>query len=185
MSFIEDLIMLNAKDYLGTVSDLYINIVVFAIAALLCAASFVFNHRKAYNHKIIRQLLRRSATSEEEAKTLKELHLENSRYLKAALMKKGQLTSVVKRAGYSEPTYEEYVSNMKAKRHKEQKPDFDAERFYIPADKVDTAKRIQERGEPTVLRTVFICVLIFALSVCTALLMPEILRLLSKASEKI
>lgn len=185
MSFIKDLIMLNAKDYLDTVSDIYINVIIFAIALALCIASFVINHNKAYTYKIIRQLLRRGATNEENAKTLKELHLDNSRSLKSALTRKGQLASVIKRAGYTEPTYEEYVAEMKAKKRKKETLDFDDARFYIPADKVDSAKRIQEKGEPTILRTMLVCVLIIALSVCVMLLMPEILTLLAKASDKI
>ena len=119
MTFLKNLFMLNAKDYLEIVVDLYINVVVFIVAAALCAASFIINHHKAYTFKIIRQLLRRGATDEENGKTLKDLHLDNSRYLKSALTKKGQLASVIKRADYVEPTYEEYVALMKEKKQQQ------------------------------------------------------------------
>lgn len=185
MSFIRDMIMLNAKDYLGTVSDIYVNVIIFAIAIALCIASFVINHHKACTYKIIRQLLRRGATSEENAKTLKELHLDNSKSIKSALKRKGQLASVIKRAGYTPPTYEEYLAELKAKKRRKDDGDFEGARFYVPKDKIDTAKRMQEKGEPTILRTVLVCVLIFALSVCAMLLMPEILTLLAKAQDKI
>lgn len=185
MSFIKEMIMLNAKDYLGTVTDLYINSAVFAIAIALCVAAFVINHHKSYTYKIIMQLLRRGATSEETAKTLKDLHLDSSKSLKAALMRGGQLASVIKRAGYTAPTYDEYMAQLKSKKRKKESIDFETERFYIPSDKVDSAKRIQEKGEPTILKTVLVCVLIFALSVCIALLMPEILTLVAKAQDKI
>ena len=124
MSFIKDIIMLNAKDYLDTALDLYINFVVFAIAIVLCVASFVMNHHKSYTYKIIRQLLRRGATNEENAKTLQDLHLDSSKSLKAALIRGGQLASVIKRAGYIKPTYEEYVAEMKAKKHRKESLDF-------------------------------------------------------------
>ena len=121
MSFIKKMFTLNVKDYLDISMDVYINIILFVIAVVLCLASFAINHHRAYTYRIIRQLLRREATSEDKAKTIGELHLNLSRSLKGALSRNGQLTDIVKRAGYVKPSYEEYVALMKDKRNRKKK----------------------------------------------------------------
>lgn len=178
MSF-KDLILLNAKDYLQISSDVYINVIVLIIAGALCAASFIINYHKTYTLNMIKQLLRREATSEENAKTLAELRLDTSMGLKYALGRSGQLSDVVKRAGYVEPTYEEYLERTKDKKFKEEKIDFSTARFFIPSENVDKAVRIKEKENPTLTRTLLVCLLILSLSVCIMLLMPEILTLIS------
>ena len=182
---IKDLILLNAKDYLNIASDVYINIIMLIIAAALCTASFWINHHKTYTVAIIKQLLRHDATSEEKAKTLPELHLADFKSLKRALSRRGQLTAMIKRVGYVEPTYEEYAAQLKQKKHKDEKIDFKVSRFFIPQATLEKAKRIKERENPTIIRTVLLCVLIVALCVCLMLLMPEILRLLARGAEEI
>lgn len=180
---LRDLIMLNAKDYLDIASDVYINIIMLIIAAALCVASFFINHHKTYTVAIIKQLLRHGATSEEKAKTLSEIHLDKSYSLKAALKRKGQLVTLIKRAGYIEPTYEQYVALSNAKMSLVESFDFKTARFYIPTECIDRAKRIKEKENPTLMRTALVCVLILALCVCVMLLMPEILRLISRIGE--
>ena len=180
---LKDLILLNAKDYLGTASDVYINVALLILAAALSVSSFIINYHKTYTVNLVKQLLRREATSEENAKTLDELHLSDCRALKCALSRSGQLTSIVKRLGYVEPTYEEYMARAKDKKFKAEKIDFTTARFYIPKDNVDKAKILKERENPTILRTVLVCVLIFSLTVCTMLLMPEILTFLSNVGK--
>jgi len=182
---IKDLILLNAKDYLNIASDVYINIIMLIIAAALCLASFWINHHKTYTVAIIKQLLRHDATSEEKALTLSELHLADFKSLKRALNRRGQLTAIVKRAGFVEPTYEEYVAQLKEKKHKDEKIDFQVSRFFIPQETLEKAKRIKERENPTVIRTALLCILIVSLCVCLMLIMPEILRLLASGAEKI
>ena len=182
MSF-RDLIMLNARDYLLSAGDVYINLIMLFIALALSVASFWINHHKTYMVEMIKQLLRRNAIGEENAKTLAELHLADSKSLKAALNRRGQLTEIVKRAGYVEPTYEEYVDMIREKKHKEEKIDFAVSRFYIPEQSVEKATLIKEKENPTILRTALVCVLIFSLCVCLMLLMPGILNLLSNLQE--
>ena len=186
MAFIKDMITLNAKDYLQTAMDIYINAIVFIIATVLCCASFLINHHKSYTILLIKQLLRRNATSEENAKTLAQLHLEYSKSIKAALNRRGQLTDIVKMAGYKAPTYEEYIALQKSKKKaKEEKIDFSSARFFIPEQQHNRAKLLQEKENPTVFRTVLVCLFIVAISVCIALLMPEILRLVSNLASKV
>ena len=177
MSF-QDIIFLNAKDYLGTVCNIHINLILCAIALALCASSFIINYHKTYTLAIIKALLRREATSEESAKTLTELRLSDSIFLKLALSRNGQLTKIVKRVGEPTYTYEEYIALSKKER-KGKKIDFAAARFFIPEENVERAKHIREKENPTVLRTVLLCLLIVSLTVCIMLLMPAILSFIS------
>lgn len=178
MSF-KDILMLNAKDYFDTVFDIYVNLILLIIAISLCAASFVINNHKTYTVNLIKQLLRRGAHSEDSALTLSELHVSESYSLKRALMRDGRLTDIVKRAGETKLTYEEYRALEKEKRLPSEKIDFNAARFYIPKEKTDSAKHINERERPSIIKTLLTCVFIFALTVCIALLMPEALTLIS------
>lgn len=200
MSFSE-LFLLNAKDYLGTVTNVYINVILLFVAAALCIACFFINYHKRYTVLIIKQLLRRGATSEDNAITLADMRLNNTYGLKAALSRDGQLTRIVKRVGFSQPTYEQYkeaeekrkalykdksVSKEEKKaaksRWKEQsraKIDFAAAKFFIPEESVKRAELTREKENPTLLRTILVCVFILALYVCLMLLMPSILRLIS------
>ena len=181
-SFFEDIIMLNAKDYFDSVLNVYVNLIVFIIAAALCASSFVINHHKTYTLRMIKQLLRHKAFDEEGSNTLAELHLLESRSLKWALSRKGQLTNVVKRVGQPEYSYEEYVKLQKEKKLPKEKIDFSTAKFFIPKEKLDRARTIEEKENPTILRTVLVCFLIIALAMCIALLMPELLSLMVKAT---
>ena len=180
---LRDLITLNAKDYLSVSTDIYINIIMLIIASALSIACFFINYHKTYTVNMIKQLLRREATSEESAKTLFDLHLERSAGLRLALTRKGQLTGIVCRAGYVEPTYDEYISLSKEKKLKKEKIDFTKARFFIPKENVDRAKLIKEKENPTILRTALVCVFIFAVTVCLMLLMPEILNFISNVKD--
>ena len=132
---------------------------------------------------MIKSLLRKEATDEESAKTLAELHIENNFFLKRALSRTGQLTKIIKRAGYKEPTYEEYIASLKEKK-KEEMIDFSTAKFFIPGENLDRAKLIRDKENPTLIRTILICVLIIALSVCVMMLMPSILTLISNNTKK-
>ena len=181
---LRDIIFLNAKDYLFTASDIPINIIVLTIGIALCVASIFIYYHKAYTVAIIKALLRREATGEDKAKTLSELRISSSFALKRALSRRGQLTGIVKRAGYREPTYEEYIALSKKERRAEEKIDFDTARFFIPEDLVDKAKLVKDKENPTVIRTLLVCLLIIALSVCFMMLMPAILTFVSNRISK-
>ena len=200
MSFSE-LFLLNAKDYLGTVTNVYINVILLFVSVALCIACFFINYHKSYTVLVIKQLLRHGATSEESAITLADMRLNNTYGLKAALSRDGQLTRIVKRVGFSQPTYEQYkeaeekrkalykdksVSKEEKKAAKSlwkkqsrAKIDFATAKFFIPEESVKRAELIKEKENPTLLRTILVCVLILALYVCIMLLMPSILRLIS------
>ena len=201
MTFYE-LILLNAKDYLGTTINVYINVILIAIATALSIACFFINYHKSYTVIAIKQLLRHGATSEEKAVTLSALRLQDLRGLKFALNRGGQLTRIISRVGVTKQTYEEYLAAVndskhaakdktlsKAERRKakrlvkkplSEKIDFSVAKFYIPEENLKRAEMLKDKENPTILRTALICVFIFAICVCLMLLMPEILRLTAK-----
>ena len=171
----KDIFFLNAKDYFNTVFDVYVNIIIFILAIALCGAAFVINYHKTYTVNIIRQLLRRGATNEENAKTLAELRLSDSKALKRALSRDGQINTMVKRVGAKSLTYEEYVSLQKAKKPTTEKIDFESARFYISEEGLKRAQKIEQKENPSIPRTILICALIITISACISLIMPEVL----------
>ena len=177
MSF-QDIIFLNAKDYLGTVCNIHINLILCAIALALSVASFFINHHKTYNLAIIKALLRKEATTDDTAKTLAEIRLSDSWFLRRALSRNGQLTKIVKRVGAPEYTYDDYMA-LTNEEKKGERIDFSTARFFIPEANVERAKLIREKENPTVFRTALLCLLIISVTVCLMLLMPAILNLIS------
>ena len=85
--------------------------------------------------------------------------------------------------GRTKPTYEEYMALSKEKRHTDEKIDFETARFFIPKENVGKATMIKDKENPSVQRTVLVCILIVALTVCLMLLMPGILTLISNAKD--
>ena len=124
------------------------------------------------------QLTRHGAKDEESAKTLNELHLKDSAFIKMALSGEGQLAKVVGRVGETVYTYEEYValSNSKTGVPKD-KIDFKEARFYLRSgENAETrAQHIIDNYGTSTLRAILYAVFFLALYVCLALVMPEIL----------
>lgn len=181
--YINDFLLLDVSKYLKNAPSIKINLFIIAIALGLCIAALIVSYHKIHTLRAIKQLLRHNAKSEEEAKTLKELRLNDSRALKRMLSQGGQLTDVVKMVGKKQYTYEEYTALQKSKELKEEKIDFSVAKFYIAPDKADKAKRMQETENPSYIKTALACVLIIAVAVCITLLMPEALSFLSKAGK--
>ena len=203
MSFI-DVLMLNVKDYLDTVLDIHINLLILAIALTICVAIFIINYHNSYTVNLLKSLVRHKAYGEESAKTISELRLESPNSIKRALSRSGQLTSIVKRVG--EPRREEITdvsdgsSNEEAltdetdssskplinsecdcnSSHAYEKIDFNTARFFIPKDKLQRAQRIIETENPSLLRAALFSVLIILVFVGVMYLMPGILTLISK-----
>ncbi len=178
---IKDFIFLNVKDSFQNVDvDIYINIILYVIAIALCITVFWVSYHKNYTVKMIKQLLRKNALSENGAKTLCELRLSDSRAIKRALSRRSQLSDMVKRVGDTKMSYEEYMALSKAKKLPKDRIDFASARFYIPAEKLDRARRISEKENPSLLRNILICVIIIALFIALSLFMPDILMELNR-----
>ena len=129
--------------------------------------------------KSLRSLaVKSSRSSQEKAKTLTELHISAPIAAHIAFADTGRLGKIIKRVGEKEYSYEEYVKMQKEKQ-KPEKLDSKTTPLYIPEGKLDEAKRIFDRGAPTVLDSVLICVLLASLYVCLVFLMPTIVSLLN------
>ena len=181
--YINDYLLLDISSYIKNSPSIKINLFIVAIAFGLCIAAFMVSYHKINMLRAIKQLFRHNAKSEEEAKTLTELSLNDNRALKRMLSQSGQLTDIVKMIGKKQYTYEEYVALQKSKKLAEEKIDFSVARFYIAKDKVDKAKRIQETENPSYIKTALACVFILAVAICITLAMPEVISFFSKTGK--
>lgn len=178
---LKDFFFLNLSDYKNFKISFPIGVFLIAAALASCAAVFAMTYYKRTNFAICKQLMRHGATEESKAKTLKELRLFGSRAVKSALSRSGQITHIVKRAGESIPTYEEYVENMKKKGYKPDKIDFDTAKFYISPEKTDAAKKILYSASHPWWKPAAISVGIVAVLVLLMIFLPDILSSINKS----
>ena len=172
---LKDFFFLNLDKYENFKVSFPIGMIIFATALASCVAVFAMTFYKRTNSAICRSLMRHGATEEDKAKTLKELRLSDSRAIKSALSKSGQITSIVKRAGERRPSYEEYVASMKKKGFKPEKIDFETAKFYIAPDKADSAKKIVYGADHPWWKPIAISVGIIAVLVLLMIFLPDIL----------
>ncbi len=178
--FINDYLLLNFKDYIDPGIDFPINIFLLSIAVGLCIASVLITFHRRYTAALIKQLMRHEALDEASAKTLKEIRIEPTFFIRAALNRKsGQLADLIKCVGATSYSYEEYVKLQKTKGFKEEKINFDEAKFYINAENLPRARRINEQGIPSYFQTILGCLLILIIFISVTLFMPEILELLT------
>ena len=98
LNFYKKYFLLNLKDYPNIDVDFPITLAFFIFFIGLMAVSVTVNFRRSKIELMVRQLKRHNAESEENAKTLKELRLDNIIF-KLLLAREGQLTKLVKRVG--------------------------------------------------------------------------------------
>lgn len=178
---LKEYLSLNLKDYECFGFDFEINKFLILVTSALCVASFIINYKRSLISAMIKQLFRHKATSEASGKTLKELGLYDLRGLKGELSTDSQLRKIVAIVGLKEITYEEYISLDKKKKASAFKPDFETARFYIPDRSLDRAKHVYNTYNTSFLRTLLICVLFIALTVCLILLSPSILSMIDSS----
>lgn len=201
VSFYEDYISLNMKDYPNLGFNIEIVKVLLIAAVVLCTVFCVMDFHKKTAYLIIKQLMRHEAKNPERAKTLAELSLSENRAVRRSIASSSQLRSVVGRVGEKELTYEEYIANEKRKKElkrakralkkaggeavsttlptEEKAPTIDELRFYIKEEGADYASKIYNGADISVLRTVLRCVLVVAVAVCFVFLMPELLSFIN------
>ena len=166
----------NLNDYTYIKYDLEINkAVVIAVIALMIGIIFMNLYRS--NIRLITlQLTRHSADTEENAKTLSELGLGDSKVIKSLLSKKGMLTKIITRVGEKTYSYEEYIILSDDEKKKIFDIDFEAAKFYIKEENKAQADGIIEKYNASTLRTVITCVFIGIVGLCVIFAMPEILN---------
>ena len=172
-SFIEKYIELNLKDYENFGFDLEITKLLGLVFLGIMIAAVAMNLIKQNTSLIIKSLLRHECSSEEKAKTLPELNITSRIAELVAFSDSGRLRKIIKRVGEVKYSYEEYIKLLREKK-KPQKPDSKTTPLYIPSDRLDEAKRIFDKGAPSLLDSVLICVLLFALYICFIFIMPTL-----------
>lgn len=171
-----DYFFINLKDYSNIGIDFEINVFLFILTIALCVCFFVVTVYRSSTQNIVKQLARFGCKDESTAKTLGELGLDRSAFLKMSLSRESRLTRVVGRVGEKIFTYEEYVAESKQKGGiKREKIDFSTAKFYIREDQHDAAKHILESYGTSIPRTILYCVLFISIYICISLVMPEVL----------
>ena len=175
-----DYLFINLKDYSNIGIDFEINVFLLILTVALCVCFFVVTFYRSSTQSIIRELARFGCKDESTARTLDELGLDRSVFLKMSLSRNSQLTRIVGRVGEKIFTYEEYIEKTKQKGGiKPDKIDFSTAKFYIRDDQHDAAKHILETYGTSIPRTILYCVLFVSLYICIALVMPEILTVIN------
>lgn len=175
LKFYKKYFLLNLKSYPNLDVDFPITLVLFIFFIGLMIVSVVVNFKRSKIELTLRQLKRHNAESEESAKTLKELRLDNF-VIKFLLSREGQLTKLVKRVGEKNYSYEEYMALSRKERN--EKIDFENAKFYLREEGRERSEKILESSSPTLLNTILLCVFILAIFVCLSLVMPTLINLI-------
>ena len=178
LSDVKEYLSVNLNDYENIGTNFEINKFILICAIALCVVAFYVNYRRALMVNIVKQLLRKNAINEENAKTLEELNLDSSRGIKKAIFASSQLRRLICIVGENRPTYDEYVAAQKEKK-KIDSPDPSTVRIYIKAESLDRAKHIYNTYNVSILNTLLACVLIITFGVCLVLVIPELLTLIN------
>ncbi len=172
-------LFLDFSDYPNLAITFPIGLVLFFCAIALPLCVFFISYKEAVASKIASQLLRHDAISEDKAQTLAKLRLNEKKY-KKALSSSGKLAGIVARAGYSKPSYEEY---LKASRKKKSTPafdiDFESECFYIRTEELDSAKRLAEQDRSTLLKPIILSASLLVIFAVLFIVMPDLLSVLN------
>ncbi len=174
-------IELNLKSFDVFGIDFPINQFLLVLMLAFIVAAIFINYNRWIIITTVKKLIRHDALCEENAKTLSELGI-NSRGIERALKSNGHLTRLVRRAGEYSMSYEEYTKLSKSKSFKEEKIDFSECRLHVREECLEEAKQISLKTDITVLGTVLLSLLIFAIFMCLFFLMPEILSFFNNLS---
>ncbi len=175
-----DFFFLNLNSYENIGINFYINIFLLVLTLALSVAFFAVNIHRQTTQLIVMQLVRNKANGEESAKTLTELGMMKSFFVRWTITRSSVLRGVVARVGEVSYTYDEYVALTKKKGgFKEEKIDLETAKFYIKSEGADRAQQIIETYGTSMVRCVLYCVFFLAIYICLSLCMPEILSLIN------
>lgn len=166
---------INLDEYENIGFSLEINKVVLGVCIAL-VAGVVFLHVFRGNVRLtIVQLMRHGAKCEDDARTLKELGLGDSRVIKRLLSKDNVLTKTVARVGEVKYDYETYVKMDKKARAEAERIDFSVAKFYVKEDEATRAAFISERYVTSPIRCAVSCLFVVIMTVIVIACMPGIL----------
>ena len=165
----KEYITLNLGDYFKGV-DFPITMFVLSIAIGICIACVFITIHKRNLMFMIKALTRHEAYNEDSAKTLSELRLKPSLFLKGSLSRRSQLTSIVGMVGG-------YPFETSGKQRV--KPDLENARFFIKPSENGRAMKLSETTEPNYINTALGCILILMIFITLTLFLPRILELIT------
>ena len=169
----------NLNEYDNININLEINKVLVLAFAVLMIGIIFFNSYRRNMRLMVTQLIRHGAKSEENAKTLGELGLNDARIIKRLLLGDNMLTKIVARVGEKRYEYEEYKALTKEEKDRISTVDFATAKFYIREDKLFSAEEVSSRYNTSVTNTVISCVFLVIVCVCLIACMPGILNIIN------
>ena len=189
---------INLKNYPNICYDMKVGWVLLALTVgVMLAAVFITLQRNSMI-SLIKKLSRTEATSEESARTLKELGLDNL-LVRGLIKSSGRVKRLVTYVGKKELSYEEYIEATKSKRRffglikKKEKPeeatkeessvklekiDFTTAKFYLCDRESEETKNLVDARKTSILNMVLFCILILCIFVFLMVLMPSILNVI-------
>ena len=176
MKTIKDFFFLNFSQYENIGMNFPIGVFLILLCIVGIVSVFFLTYYRMFTRSLYSQLLRHNAKDEQSAKTLSQLRLDKSFAIRSSLSRSnGQLTYIVKRAGQEELSYDEYMKKSKTKGYKPEKIDFSSARFYIPAERMDTAKKLLENFDVSWIKAAVISLVLVGLLVLSVFTMDDIL----------
>ena len=168
----KEYIMLNLGDYFEG-ADFPITLFVLSIAVGICIACVFYTIHRRNMMFMIKALTRYEAYNEDSAKTLKELRIKPSFFLKGSISRRSQLTSIVGAVGGH--AFEKGGKNRG-------KLDIENTRFFIKPSENSRAMKLAETAEPSYINTALGCVLILMIFITLSLFLPRILEFITRLS---
>ena len=180
--FLKECLSINLNEYENININLEISKVVLAACVAFIIGVILFDIYRGSIRVMVAQLMRHGAKDEENAKTLKEIGLEESRLIKVVKMmlsRDNLLTKVVARSGAKQYSYEEYTALSKEEKEKDSKIDFSTAKFYVKEEQSTLASGIVEKYGASVQRTALSCAFIILIGLCLIASMPGILNVVN------
>lgn len=178
-----DIVFLNLKSYENIGFDFYINIFLFAVAAVFCLFALYIEYTRGMIYTLVFQLKRHKAYSPEDARTVSTLGIKLTLGLKLLIKNNRMLSRVVARVGNTDISYDEYMSLKRKEIKKAEAIDFDNERFYILPESSSRTEDIISSYGFSFGRVFFFCIFIIIVFTSLAVLCPEILRVINNNLE--
>ena len=177
--------------------DFYITLFLWLLSFCLCIGIFFVNAKNNVMVKMIKQLIRHGARTEETALKLSDIGIKPTFAAERILTASSMLRRAVKRVGEKQLSYDEYVASLKKKKkkkikalrakteeekmHTEEEPSFSDAKFFTPKECETDAKRILSKRETSMLQNVLFCIFIISITACLTFLLPTLLDILNKA----
>jgi len=181
--FYDKYFSVNLKDYHNIGIDLQISKLLFCVFIGLIIVAIAINLRKSAVISLVKKLMLTEIFCESDAQTLTELGVNNFS-TRIILNFSNHLIGIVMMAGVKNYTLDEYKLLKKSGELKREKIDFKEARFYLNRDALDKAQKIVDIPEPSILHTVFFCILLLAIYVYITFMIPELLTFINNVMSK-